>query len=89
MKALHDALPHDSEDIDGYYKKMGTFYNSLSEGEKKIFHQNAKQAKASAPDITKLFSDPAHKADLEDYLKNKAGIADVPEDEDVMDTSFF
>lgn len=89
MKALHDALPHDNADIDGFYKKMGAFYNSLTEGEKKIFHKNAQQAKAASPDLATLFSDPDKKAELEDYLKNKAGVADVPDDEDVMDTGFF
>ena len=89
MKALHDALPHDNGDIDGYYKKMGDFYNSLTVSEKKVFHKNAQQAKAGAPDITNLFNDPSQKAELEDYLKNKAGVSDVPDDEDVMDTAFF
>lgn len=89
MDALYNALPHDKEHIDGYYKKLGEFYNSLSESEKKIFHANAKQAKSSAPGIEALFSDPGHKADLEQYLKDKAGLQDVPEDEDMMDSAFF
>lgn len=89
MDALYDALPHDKEHIDGYYKKLGDFYNSLSPDEKKIFHQNAQKAKASSPDIAALFNDPQKKADLENYLKNKAGVSDVPEDEDMMDTGFF
>ena len=74
MKALYDALPHDAEHIDGFYKKMGVFYNSLSVDEKKIFHKNAQKAKASAPELVTLFNDPDKKAELEDYLKNKAGI---------------
>jgi len=89
MTALHDALPHDNEHIDGYYKKMGDFYNSLNADEKKVFHKNAQQAKASAPNIAKLFNDPNQKAELEGYLKNKAGVVDVPDDEDMMDTAFF
>lgn len=89
MDALYNALPHDKEHIDGYYKKLGDFYNSLSHNEKKVFHQNAQKAKASAPDVAALFSDPNQKAELESYLKNKAGIADVPEDCDIMDSAFF
>lgn len=89
MDALYDALPHDSEHIDGYYQKLGGFYNSLSHKEKKLFHANAKQAKASTPSITALFNDPGQKAELEQYLKDKAGLQDVPEDEDMMDTAFF
>lgn len=89
MKALHDALPGDNEHIDGYYKKMGDFYNSLTEGEKKVFHRNAQQAKDAAPAVANLFNDPDQKAELEKYLKEKAGVSDVPDDEDVMDTAFF
>lgn len=89
MDALYDALPHDKEHIDGYYKKLGEFYNSLSQEEKKVFHGNAQQAKASAPGIAALFSDPQQKAELENYLKDKAGLQDVPADEDMMDSAFF
>lgn len=88
MDALYNALPHDKDHIDGFYKKMGEFYNSLTAEEKKIFHRNAQQAKASS-DVASLFSDPAHKEQLASYLKEKAGISDVPEDEDMMDTGFF
>ncbi len=89
MDALYDALPHDSEHIDGYYQKLGEFYNSLSHDEKKIFHANAKQAKANTPSIEALFNDPGQKAELEQYLMDKAGLQDVPEDEDMMDSAFF
>jgi hypothetical protein len=89
MDALYKTLPHDKEHIDGYYKKLGQFYNSLSEGEKKVFHHNAQQAKVNSPDVAALFNDPAQKAELESYLKDKAGITDVPEGMDYMDSAFF
>ncbi len=89
MDALYTALAHDKEHVDGYYKKIGEFYNSLTHHEKKVFHSNAQQAKASSPDVAALFNDPAQKAQLETYLKDKAGLEDVPQDEDMMDTAFF
>ncbi len=89
MDALYNALAQDKDQIDGYYQKVGQFYNSLSPDEKKVFHRNVQQVKASKPDVAALFSNPHHKAELESYLKNKAGVANVPSDEDMMDTAFF
>ncbi|RMB04812.1 hypothetical protein [Eilatimonas milleporae] len=93
MEELYQSLPQDNEDIDGYYKKVASFYNSLNEKEKEIFHTRASKARETidthAPDISNIFSDPGKKAELETYLKEKAGINDVPEDKDILDSGLF
>lgn len=40
-------------------------------------------------DVAALFNDAEQKAELETFLKEKAGVAETPEDKDLMDTAFF
>lgn len=40
-------------------------------------------------DVAALFNDAEQKAELETFLKEKAGVADAPEDKDLMDSAFF